>query len=185
MCRIASLFLLQRLKWSMSGDALYFNNIETRVVIKFLFFLQGKTPKEIHSILTETLGEHASSYSTVKNWVARCKSGDFSTCVAPRPGRPKIVTTFFRKSSRLWDNVEKYCTARQARNYNIKWWIRVACWTPTTTNTHSEYVTHFFLRQQWLRKRDSMLRCTQISRPVCHQRYNGRQRLNRFDSLSG
>jgi len=35
-------------------DARYFNNIETRAVIKF-YFLQGKTPKEIHAILTETL----------------------------------------------------------------------------------------------------------------------------------
>jgi len=32
-----------------------FNNIETRAVIKFFFFLQGKAPKEIHAILTETL----------------------------------------------------------------------------------------------------------------------------------
>jgi len=31
-----------------------FNNIETRAVIKS-FFLQGKAPKEIHAILTETL----------------------------------------------------------------------------------------------------------------------------------
>jgi len=31
-----------------------FNNIETQDVIKF-FFLQGKVPKEIHTILTETL----------------------------------------------------------------------------------------------------------------------------------
>jgi len=31
-----------------------FNNIETRGVIKF-FFLQGKAPKEIHAILTQTL----------------------------------------------------------------------------------------------------------------------------------
>ena len=68
MCRIASLFLLQRLKGSMSGDAPIFNNIETRAVIEF-FFLQGKAPKEIHAILTETLGEHAPSYPTVKNWV--------------------------------------------------------------------------------------------------------------------
>jgi hypothetical protein len=30
-------------------------------------FLQGKAPKEIHAILTETLGEHAPSYVTVKN----------------------------------------------------------------------------------------------------------------------
>ena len=32
-------------------------------------------------------------YATVKNWVAQLKSGDFSTCTAPRPGRPKTVTT--------------------------------------------------------------------------------------------
>ena len=69
MCRIASIFLLQRLKGSMSGDARDFNNIETQAVIKF-FFVQGKAPKEIHAILTEILGEHASSYATVKNWVA-------------------------------------------------------------------------------------------------------------------
>jgi len=37
MCRIASLFLLQRLKGSMSGDARDFNNIERRDVIKFFF----------------------------------------------------------------------------------------------------------------------------------------------------
>jgi len=30
-------------------------NIETRPVIKFFFSLQGKAPKEIHAILTETL----------------------------------------------------------------------------------------------------------------------------------
>ena len=57
------------------------------------FFLLGKAPKEIHDILTETLGEHAPSYATVKNWVAQFKRGDFSTCDAPRPGRPKTVTT--------------------------------------------------------------------------------------------
>jgi len=51
------------------------------------FFLQGKAPKEIHAILTETLGEHAPSYATVKNWVAQFERGDFSTCDAPRPGR--------------------------------------------------------------------------------------------------
>ena len=94
MCRIASLFLLQRLKGNMSGDARDFNNIETRAVIKgFFFFLQGKAQKEIHAILTETLGEHAPSYVTVKNWVAQFKCGDFSTCDAPRPGRAKTVTT--------------------------------------------------------------------------------------------
>jgi len=41
MCRIASLFLLQRLKGSMSGDARDFNNTETRAVIKFRRGLDG------------------------------------------------------------------------------------------------------------------------------------------------
>jgi len=91
MCRNASIFLLQRLKCSMSGDVRDFNNIETRAVT--IFFMQGKTPKEIHTILTETLEEHAPSYATVKNWVAQFKRGDFFTCNAPRPGRHKTVTT--------------------------------------------------------------------------------------------
>jgi hypothetical protein len=39
MSRIASLFLLQWLKGSMSGDARYFNNIETRTVMKFFSLL--------------------------------------------------------------------------------------------------------------------------------------------------
>ena len=60
---------------------------------KVFFPLQGKAPKEIRAILTETLGEHAPSYATVKNWVAQFKRGDFSICDAPRPGRPKTVTT--------------------------------------------------------------------------------------------
>ena len=57
------------------------------------FFLPGKVPKEIHAILTATLGEHAPSYATVENWMAEFKCGDFSTCNVPRPGRPITVTT--------------------------------------------------------------------------------------------
>ena len=60
----------------MSDDACDFNNM-------------GTPPKEIHTILTETLGEHAPRHATVKNSVAQFKRGDFSTCVASRPGRPK------------------------------------------------------------------------------------------------
>ena len=51
MCRIASLFLLQGLKGSISGDARDFNNIETRAVIKFFFRLarQGAEGNSRHS----------------------------------------------------------------------------------------------------------------------------------------
>ena len=75
----------------MSGNADDVTNIDMRAIIKF-FLLQGKVPKEIHTILIGTLGEHAPSYATIKNWVAQFKRGDFSTCDAPRPGRPKTAT---------------------------------------------------------------------------------------------
>ena len=49
MCRIACLFLLQRLKGSMSGDVRDFNNIEMRVV-KILFLArQGAEGNSRHS----------------------------------------------------------------------------------------------------------------------------------------
>jgi len=51
---------------------------------------------------------------------------------------------FFRKSWRLWHNVEKYGTARQVTADNIIRHMRVACWitkaTQTHTHTYLEYV---------------------------------------------
>jgi len=57
------------------------------------FFPARQGPEGNSRILVETLREYAPSYATVKNWVAQFKRGDFSTCVAPRPERPKTVTT--------------------------------------------------------------------------------------------
>ena len=90
-------FLVTEGERSMSGEARDFSNMETRAVIRSPSPTptppQGKAPKKIHAIVTETLGEHAPSYATVKNWVAHFKCRDFSTYDAPRPGRPKTVTT--------------------------------------------------------------------------------------------
>jgi hypothetical protein len=67
--------------------------------------------------------------------------------------------TFPQKSCCLWDNVEKYGTARQTTDDNIIRRMRFACWITKTTDTHSEYVILIaFPRQQWLRERASMLR---------------------------
>jgi hypothetical protein len=55
--------------------------------------VQGKAPKEINAILTETLSELAPSYATFKTKVAQLKLGDFSTCDATRPRGHKTVTT--------------------------------------------------------------------------------------------
>jgi len=77
----------------MSGDTRNFNNIETRAIVKFFFFRarQGAEGNSHHS--DRSIGELAPSYVTVKKWVAQFKHGDFSTCDAPHPGRPKTVTT--------------------------------------------------------------------------------------------
>jgi hypothetical protein len=65
-----------------------------------------------------------------------------------------ILNTFFRKSCRLRDNVEKYGTARQATDNNIIGHMRFACWVTKATDTHSGYVLLIaFPRQQLLRER--------------------------------
>ena len=80
--------------WKKSRQATRaISTIWRRELSSSFFFLQGKAPKEIHVILTETLREHAPSYVTVKSRVAQFKRGDFPTCDAPRRGRPKTVTT--------------------------------------------------------------------------------------------
>ena len=86
MCQIASRFLLQGLKGSVSGDACHFKNMETRAVIKIFFFpaRQGAEGNSRH--YDRNVGDHVPSYPTVKNWVVLFKRGDFSTCDAPRPG---------------------------------------------------------------------------------------------------
>jgi len=94
MCQIASLFLLQGLKGSMSGDARHFNNNQTRAVIKFFFFpaRQGAEGNSLHSDRnirgTCTIVCH-------RQWVAQFKRGDFSTCDAPRPGWTDKFLNFF------------------------------------------------------------------------------------------
>jgi len=64
MCRIASIFLLQRLKEAC--QATHAISTTWRRELSSSPPLQGKSPKEIHAILTETLGEHVPSYATVK-----------------------------------------------------------------------------------------------------------------------
>ena len=66
---------------------------------------------------------------------------------------------FFRKSCRLLNNVEKYGKAGQVTYDDMILGMRIACWMPKATNTHSEYVIFIaFPLQQWLHERVSMLR---------------------------
>ena len=73
------------------------------------------------------------------------------------------LITSFRKSCRLWGNVEKYNVARQAAYDDIIRSMRFACWINKATNTHSEYVIIIsFPLQQWLQERVSALRHTTL-----------------------
>jgi len=84
MCRIGSLFLLQRLKEACQATRAISTTSSSELASGFLF-LQGKAPKAIHAILTETLGEHAPLYATVKHWVAEFRNGNFFTFSRWRP----------------------------------------------------------------------------------------------------
>ena len=90
-CRIASLFLLQRLKGSMSGDARDVNNIETRAVINPPLARQGAEGNASHS--DRNIRGTCTIICHCQNWVAQFKRSDFSTSYATPTGRPKTVTT--------------------------------------------------------------------------------------------
>ena len=93
MCQIESLFVLEAGRKHVRWPARFQHGDASCHQVSFFPPLQGKAPNEIHAILIETLGEHAPSYATVKDWVAQFKRGNFSTCDAPCPGRPKTVTS--------------------------------------------------------------------------------------------
>ena len=90
MCRIASILVAEAERKHVRRRVRF---QQRRGASCHQFFPARQAPNEIHAILIETLGEYASLYSTVKNLVVQVKRGDFSTCDAPRPGRPNTVTT--------------------------------------------------------------------------------------------
>jgi hypothetical protein len=65
---------------------------------------------------------------------------------------------FFQKSYHLWDNVEKYGTARQSTDDNIIWCMCFACWITKAVHTPRICDIISFPQQQWLSRHTSMLR---------------------------
>ena len=64
----------------------------------------------------------------------------------------------FRKSCRLWDNVEKYCRVGQVTDI---WRMRIACRITKARHTHTKYIILIaFPLQQWLHEHVSILRYT-------------------------
>ena len=72
-----------------------------------------------------------------------------------------FINFIFRKSCRLWDMWQNVIV--RGRPQMTMWRMRIACWIPKATNTHSEYaVLIVFVLQQWLHERASLLRYTNI-----------------------
>jgi hypothetical protein len=69
-----------------------------------------------------------------------------------RKSKHSYIQWFYFESCRLWDNVQKYCTAQTTMR------MSTACWIPKNTGTHSEYIILNPLPlEQWLQGRNSML----------------------------
>jgi hypothetical protein len=54
-----------------------------------------------------------------------------------------MFNNFSEKTYRLWNDEEKYGTARHATEDNIIWCMRTAFLIPKATNTHSEFIVIF------------------------------------------
>jgi len=77
-----------------------------------------------------------------------CRESRYTHCV--------LNIFFSSKILPLWDNVKKYC--RRGRPQTTIWRMRIGCWRPKATNTHSECVILIALQlQKWLHKRFSIL----------------------------
>jgi len=93
MCRIARLFLLQRLKETYQETRA--TSTTSRRELSSSSppppARQGAERNSRHS--DRNIRGNAPSYATVKNWVAQFTRDDISICDAPRLGRPKTVNT--------------------------------------------------------------------------------------------
>ena len=70
-----------------------------------------------------------------------------------------LFSNFFLKIvCYIWDNVKKYCRARQATVDGIIWGMCFPCWVTKATDTHSEYVIFIALPwHHWLLEHASLL----------------------------
>jgi hypothetical protein len=104
---------------------------------------------------TGTLLEELCTFMIISRWILLgMRDVSNKSCRENQNTHFMLNNFFFRKSCRLWDNVEKYGTI---------WRMRFACWIIKATGTHSEYVILItFTWQKWLRERDSMLRYSKL-----------------------
>ena len=113
---------------------------------------------------TGTLIEYLYTYMTIFHWILLRMRNVWDESCRLNQNTHYIFNKFFffRKSCRLWDNVEKYGVARDATDDNIIQHMRFECWITKTTYTFRICNTYCFWRRQWFCERVSVLRCTYI-----------------------
>ena len=90
--------------------------------------------------MTCTLPADLCTYMITSHWILR-KMRSISDQSRRKSQKHSLCLNVFNvKSFPLWDNAEKYYRNKQATDDNIMLRMRVACWIPKSTNTHSEYV---------------------------------------------
>jgi hypothetical protein len=103
---------------------------------------------------TCTLPEDLSTFVIIPRWIfLRMKNVSDRICREIKTHNLCSIT-YFRKSYRLWDNVEKYGATGQATRGSIKRRMRSTCWITMATDTLRMCIFIAFLRQ-WLRMRAS------------------------------
>ena len=85
---------------------------------------------------------------------------------------------YSRKSSRLWNNVEKYSTARQDTDDIITRRMNFSCWINTTTNTHSEYIIVIAFPWRQLLCESVSILCLCVNHLFCYMYYEEVSTLN-------
>jgi hypothetical protein len=84
-----------------------------------------------------TLHEHLYTFMIIPRWILLRMRNVSSKLLKKIETYILCRITFFRKSCRLWDNMEKYGIAGQATDDNITRRMRFARWITKTTDTHS------------------------------------------------
>ena len=74
-----------------------------------------------------------------------------------------MLNKFLSKILPLCNNVERYCKAGQATDDTIIRRMRIACWVPKATVTHSELIILLFHSDSGLQERTSISRHTCIA----------------------
>ena len=118
-----------------------------RILMKFYiweFFENLSTKCKFHSNLTRIMGtlhEVVYAFMIIHRWnILRMRNVSDKSCRENKNTHfmfNDFVFSFFRKSCRLWDKVQKYCTAGQAAGDSITRWMRFACRAPTQQHRHN------------------------------------------------